>query len=91
MLANYAQLLMIQDKQKNLPELLRLAEQGVRSQTRWASADDQFEGYGIFRTVFGLSGNQQMVDELQKAQDALRQQGAGQTEEHEGLPTNGGN
>ncbi len=89
MLANYAQLLMIQDKKANLPELVRLAEQGVKPETQWANIDDQFEGYGIFRTVFGLAGNQQMVASLQAAQDAMREQGAGQTEPHEEPHTDG--
>jgi tetratricopeptide (TPR) repeat protein len=91
MLANYAQLLLIQDKKANLPELLKLAEKGIQPEIRWANADDRFEGYGIFRAVFDLAGNQPMVDALQKAQDALKQQGAGQTQGQEGLPTGGGN
>jgi len=91
MLANYAQLLLIQDKKGNMPELLKLAEQAIRPETRWATVDDRFEGYGIVRTVFRLAGNQQMVDAINKAQDALRQQGAGQGEDFPGLPTTGGN
>lgn len=91
MLANYAQLLLIQDKKANMPELLKLAEQAIQPEVRWANADDRFEGYGIFRTVFDLAGNQPMVDALQKAQDALKQQGAGSAEDAEGLPAGGGN
>jgi hypothetical protein len=91
MLANYAQLLLMQDKQANMPELLELAEQAIQPEIRWANADDRFEGYGIFRTVFDLAGNQPMVDALQKAQDALKQQGAGSAEGADELPTGGEN
>lgn len=77
MLANYAQLLLIQDKKTNLREMLELARQGVRPETRWANVDDQFEGYGIFRTVFDLAGDKQMSAALLKAQETLRQEGAG--------------
>jgi len=77
LLANYAQLLMIQDKKANLAEMVRLADQATRDGVRWASMDDQFEGYGIFAVVYNLNGNQEMVTTLKKAQDALKQQGAG--------------
>ena len=77
MLANYTQMLIIQDKTKNLPEMLRLAKQGIGPDIRWTSADDQFEGYGIFRAVFTLAGDTQTAAAIRKAQDALQQSGAG--------------
>ncbi len=44
LLANYAQLLLIQDKKANLPEMLKLAEQGMRPDVRWANAGRQVRG-----------------------------------------------
>ena len=57
MRANYVQILLIQDPVKNLPEALKQARAGVGPQTTWATVDDQFEGYGIFRTIFNLAGD----------------------------------
>ncbi len=89
MLANYAQLLIMQDKKKNLPEMLELANRGLRPDTTWANVDDQFEGYGIFRTVFSLAGDKAKVAELTAAQEALSAQGAGQVEDDDGLDHEG--
>lgn len=72
--ANKAQILMLQDKKANLPTMLELARRGVQPDIRWANSDDQFEGYGIFRAVFRIAGDQAMVDALNRAQDSLRQQ-----------------
>lgn len=91
LLANYAQLLLMQDKQANLPEMLRLADRGVQPDIRWANTDDQFEGYGIFRTVYNLAGNQHMVDALRNAQDILTKQGAGLGIERDEVPLGRGN
>lgn len=91
LLANYAQLLLMQDKQANLPEMLRLADRGVQPDILWANTDDQFEGYGIFRTVYNLAGNQHMVDALRNAQDILTKQGAGLGIERDEVPLGRGN
>lgn len=77
MRANYAQLLLIQDKVKNLPEALKAAQSGIRPETVWANTDDQFEGYGIFGTVFRLAGDTAAADKMTEAQKVLSAQGAG--------------
>jgi predicted Zn-dependent protease len=77
MRANYAQLLLMQDKVKNLPQALELAKAGTQPGTTWASLDDQFEGYGIFRTVFDLAGDTAGVRRMNEAQNKLKGQGAG--------------
>jgi hypothetical protein len=77
MRANYAQLLLMQDKVKNLPQALELAKAGTQPGTTWASLDDQFEGYGIFRTVFDLAGDKTASQRMTEAQKKLGGQGAG--------------
>ena len=77
MRANLAQLLLMQDKVGNLPEALAQAKAGIDPKTTWATGDDQFEGYGIFRTVFKLAGDTTAAEKMTKAQEALREQGAG--------------
>ena len=78
LLANYAQLLLIQDKKANLPELLKLAEQAIQPdgplgqrRTTGSRATASFERYSI------LQGTNRWSMRSQKAQDALKQQGAG--------------
>jgi hypothetical protein len=82
--ANLVQMLLIQDKVKNLPEMLRLAKIGIGSDMTFANADDEFEALGIFRTTFHLAGDQAMVNQLQLRQDALRAAGAGLGVDREG-------
>jgi hypothetical protein len=75
--ANYAQILLIQDQVKNLPEALKEAKAGTAPGTRWANSDDQFEGYGIFRTVFKLAGDQAAAQKMTEVQKSLSVQGGG--------------
>jgi hypothetical protein len=77
MRANYAQLLLMQDKVKNLPEALKQARSGIEPDTTWANIDDKFEGYGIFRTVFNLAGDKAAAQKMTDAQKELNGQGAG--------------
>lgn len=91
LLANYAQLLLIQDKKANLPEMLKLADQGVQQDILWANSDDQFEGYGIFKTVYDLAGNRRMSDALRNAQAILKNRGAGLGIERDQIPLGRGN
>jgi hypothetical protein len=77
MRANFAQLLLIQDKVSNLPEALIQANAGAEPDMTWANADDQFEGYGIFRAVFDLAGKTAEAQRMSEAQKKLTQQGAG--------------
>jgi len=74
--ANYVQMLMIDDKVGNLETAYKSAVFGVGPNAIWMSADDQFEGYGIFRTVFKLKGDQATVDKINQTQANLRSQGA---------------
>jgi tetratricopeptide (TPR) repeat protein len=77
MRANYAQILLIQDQVKNLPEALKEAKAGTAPGTKWANSDDQFEGYGIFRTVFKLAGDQAAAQKMTEVQESLSSQGGG--------------
>lgn len=79
LLGNLTQLLLMQDKHGNLPEMVGLAERGMLPATHWATAEDQFEGYGIFRTVFDLAGDKPNAEKLRRAQAALSAQGAAAT------------
>jgi hypothetical protein len=74
--ANYVQLLMVQDKKGNLPEMLRQTKLALAPNITYSSADDEFESYGIFRTVFLLAGDQNTAKALQAAQAKLRAEGA---------------
>ncbi len=77
MRASYAQLLLMEDKAKNLPQAIEQARLGTEPDTTWASPDDKFEGYGIFRTVFTLAGDKAAAQRMQDAQNELSGQGAG--------------
>lgn len=74
--ANLVQILLLQDKRKNLDEAYRNAIIGLRPDTIWANSDDEYEGYAIFRTVFKLKGDQQTVDKINATLEQLRTQGA---------------
>jgi hypothetical protein len=58
MRSNLAQLLMMQNREANLPEMLALAQSGVLPSTRWSTVDDEYDGLVVFRTVFHLAGDQ---------------------------------
>ena len=77
MRANYVQLLLMQDKVKNLPEALKQAKAGIEPGTVWASTDDQYEGYAIFRSTFSQAGDTVAAERMITAQKALSAQGAG--------------
>jgi hypothetical protein len=77
MRANYAQMLIMQDKVKNLPEALRQAKAGAAPGATWSNVDDQFEGYGIFRNVFSLAGDTAEVQRMNEEQQRLGGQGGG--------------
>jgi hypothetical protein len=77
MRANFAQILLLQDKVKNLPEALTQAQAGIEPGVVWATTDDQYEGYGIFLTVFRRAGLTAAAERMAAAQKALGAQGAG--------------
>jgi hypothetical protein len=74
--ANYVQLLMMKDRKANLAEMKRQTEIGLGSTVTYTSLDDQFEAYGIYRTVYTLLGDQQMVQTLEAEQKRLVTAGA---------------
>jgi tetratricopeptide (TPR) repeat protein len=90
LIANNAQLLLIEDKKANLPEALVLAKRGLQPDVAWATLDDQFEGYGIFRTVYSLAGDKEMVRVITAKQGALSGRGAGLGVERDEDPLGGG-
>lgn len=77
MRANYAQILLMQDRVKNLPEMLNQARAGTEPDVTWANADDQFEGDGVFRTIFTLAGDTASAEKMAEDQKRLKAQGAG--------------
>jgi hypothetical protein len=83
MRANLAQLLIIQDKKRNLPEALELTEQGLDERMYWNSADDLFDGLVIFRTVYSVAGDKAAAEELNRRIVELEQSGLLSHEEHD--------
>jgi surface antigen len=75
MLANLAQLLMMEDRDKNLPEMVALAESGLSDQAQWSNADDLFEGLVIFRSVYAVAGDESMAERLRVAVEELHDSG----------------
>jgi hypothetical protein len=73
--ANYVQLLTIQDRKGNLPEMLRQTEAGLGNSVTYNSLDDQFEAYGVYRTVYEQAGNQRMAQALAAEQKRIRAKG----------------
>ena len=71
--ANYVQLLLEQDKKKNLPLMLAQTKLGLGPDIRYSSSDDEFEAYGIFRTVYLLEGDKAMAKSISDAQQLLKQ------------------
>jgi hypothetical protein len=69
--ANYAQLLFIQDKKKNLPLMLEQARAGLSSSATYVSADDQYEAYGIFRAVYLVAGDKATASAIATAQKQI--------------------
>jgi hypothetical protein len=74
--ANYVQLLMMQDRKKNLPEMLAQTKIGLGNTVTYSSLDDEYESYGIYRTVYTLSGDTKMVQTLDAEQQRLTAAGA---------------
>ena len=74
--ANYVQLMMMQDRKKNLPEMLAQAKVGLGSTVTYTSLNDQYESYGIYRTAYVLAGDTQMVKTLESEQQRLAAAGA---------------
>lgn len=75
MLANLAQLLMMADRDNNLPEMVALAESGLSEQAQWSNADDLFEGLVIFRAVYAVAGDESMAERLRLAVEELHDSG----------------
>jgi hypothetical protein len=75
--SNYVQLLQMQDERnhthKNLAKQLEQVKIGLLPTTTFISAADQFEAYGVFRTVFQAAGDQAGVQAMNAAQQAIDQ------------------
>jgi hypothetical protein len=74
MRSNLIQILMRQDRQQNLPEMVKLAREGSAPDMTWANDDDKFEGYGVFATILKLGGDEAASQRLKAAQAELRRQ-----------------
>ena len=89
--ANLVQLLIIQDKKRNLDEAYKIAVFGLGPKARWANLNDQVEGYGIFRTVFQLRGDEATVAQINAAQKKLQVQIEAAARKNKSNSTPGGN
>lgn len=86
MRANLAQLLLIQDAKKNLPEMLEQTEEGMKPTAEWRNIDDMYDGVVTFRAVYELAGNQGKVAQLTAALQKLKASGqlSGDDHDHDG-------
>jgi len=82
--ANYVQLLMMQNKKANLPEMLKQTKIGLGKGMTYSSVDDEYESYGIFRTAFIIAGDKQMAQALNAAQRDLEARGGVSAEAQSG-------
>lgn len=74
--ANLVQLLIKQDKKKNLKEALAQTLVGIGPNMYYANPDDEFESLGIFRTALHLAGLEKLNAALAIRQEQLAGQGA---------------
>lgn len=88
MRANLVQMLMMEDKTKNLPEMVRLSKEGIAKGMRYDSTDDAFESFVIFRTAFTLDGDDELAARLEEASAELAASGdvtADHDHDHDGV------
>ena len=69
--ANYAQMLFIENRHKNAALMLEQARVGLSPSATYSSIDDEFESYGVFRTVYVLAGDRAMAAKVDAAQKRL--------------------
>lgn len=74
--ASYVQILLRQDKKKNLAAALKQARIGVGPGMYYSSIDDEFEAIAIFRSVFNLVGDRGVVAAIMARQRQLYKMGA---------------
>ena len=74
--SNYIQLLRMQDKVGNRPEMLRQAKLGLAPTIQFANVDDEFEALGVFRSVFTEIGDTATAAAIKSRQLVLKSQGA---------------
>ena len=74
--SNYIEVLQLQSPKRNIPKMLEQARIGIGPNMTYANADDKFEAYGVFRSVFTRAGDAPTAEALARAQEQLRQQGA---------------
>lgn len=83
--ANLAQLLVLQDREKNLPEAVELSLAGLSKDARWANDDDRFEGYAVFRDVFRAAGDEELALRIEATMERMRSAGIGEGDhDHDG-------
>lgn len=76
MRANLAQILIVDDARKNLPEMLEQARIGMGSDMYWNSDQDLYEGLSIFRAVYTIAGDTAKAQDIQTRLDEMRASGA---------------
>ena len=72
--ANYVELLMANDKHKNVALMLEQAKVGLSTSATYSSIDDEFESYGVFRSAYLLAGDKATAARIEAAQKQLESQ-----------------
>jgi hypothetical protein len=70
--SNYIQILMLQDRKRNLPLAVEQMRIGLGPSIVYSNIDDQFEAYGVFRLVAQLAGDSKTAQLLSDEQKRLR-------------------
>jgi len=79
------QVLMLQDKKANLPEMVRQADMIVEPTTTWASDEDRFEGLAVARTAYVLAGDNVASGRIIQELKSMRDSGIGRGDhDHDG-------
>lgn len=83
--ANLAQLLFLQDAQKNLPDALELANSALTPETVWSDNEDRFEGYAVFRDIYRAAGQEGVAADLEAIMERMQADGIGEGDhDHDG-------
>jgi hypothetical protein len=73
--SNYIQILLIQDKKKNLPLAVEQAKAGIQPDMTFTSGDNKFEAYGVFKSVFNMAGEKDLARQVAAEQAKIQTEG----------------
>jgi hypothetical protein len=75
--SNLAQLLYLQDQERNMPEALEHVRIGLSGDIDWANDDEYFEGLAIFRSILETAGETEVAERIGVRMQELRESGIG--------------